>query len=135
VTFVGFVGGWVTQVFGADALFASAFIAATIVTFLTFLPSFVLILLGGPFIETTHGNLKFTAPLSAITAAVVGVIVNLALFFAYHVFSPQGLTGQIDWLSVALTALATLAIFKYKANVILVIVAGGILGMAWQLLA
>jgi len=135
VTFVGFVGGWVTQVFGADALFASAFIAATIVTFFTFLPSFVFILLGGPFIETTHGNLKFTAPLSAITAAVVGVIVNLALFFAYHVFSPQGLTGQIDWLSVALTALATLAIFKYKANVILVIVAGGILGMAWQLLA
>jgi len=135
VTFVGFVGGWVTQVFGADALFASAFIAATVVTFFTFLPSFVFILLGGPFIETTHGNLKFTAPLSAITAAVVGVIVNLALFFAYHVFSPQGLTGQIDWLSVALTALATIAIFKYKANVILVIVAGGILGMAWQLLA
>jgi len=135
VTFVGFVGGWVTQTFGADALFASAFIAATVVTFFTFLPSFVFILLGGPFIETTHGNLKFTAPLSAITAAVVGVIVNLALFFAYHVFSTQGLTGQIDWLSVALTALATLAIFKYKANVILVIIAGGILGMAWQLLA
>jgi len=66
---------------------------------------------------------------------VVGVIVNLALFFAYHVFSPQGLTGQIDWLSVALTALATIAIFKYKANVILVIAAGAILGMAWQLLA
>jgi len=135
VTFVGFVGGWVTQTFGADALFAAAFVAATVVTFFTFLPSFVFILLGGPFIETTHGNLKFTAPLSAITAAVVGVIVNLALFFAYHVFSPQGLTGAIDWLSVALTTLASIAIFKYKANVILVILAGGILGMAWQLLA
>lgn len=80
VTFVGFVGGWVTQVFGPDALFASAFIAASIVTFFTFLPSFIFIFMGGPFIETTHGNLKFTAPLIAITAAVVGVILNLTYF-------------------------------------------------------
>ena len=91
VTFVGFVGGLVSQVFGPNALFASAFVAAALVTFFTFLPSFIFILVGGPFIETTHGNLKFTAPLSAITAAVVGVIVNLALFFAYHVFWLKGL--------------------------------------------
>ena len=63
------------------------------VTFFTFLPSFFFILLGGPFIESTHGNLKFTAPLVGITAAVVGVIVNLAVFFAYHVLWPQGLDG------------------------------------------
>ncbi len=135
VTFVGFVGGWVSQVFGPEALFASALIAATVVTFFTFLPSFVFILLGGPFIEATHGNLKFTAPLSAITAAVVGVIVNLALFFAYHVFWPQGLSNAVDWFSVALTALATVAIFKYKANVIAVILACGALGMAWRFVA
>ena len=135
VTFVGFVGGWVSQVFGNDALFASAFIAATIVTFFTFLPSFIFIFVGGPFIETTHGNLKFTAPLSAITAAVVGVIVNLALFFAYHVFWPHGLSSVVDWFSVALTALAAVAVFKYKVNVIAVILVCGILGMAWRLIA
>ena len=88
ITFVGFVGGWGQQVFGPDALFASAFIAASVATFFTFLPSFIFIFLGGPFIETTHGNLKFTAPLTAITAAVVGVIASLAMFFACHVFWP-----------------------------------------------
>ena len=94
VTFVGFVAGWVTQVFGAEAKFASAFAGAAIVTFFTFLPSFVFIFMGGPFIETTHGKLAFTMPLRAITAAVVGVIFNLALFFAYHVLWPRGLDEQ-----------------------------------------
>ncbi|EUJ10601.1 chromate transporter, chromate ion transporter family [Methylophilaceae bacterium 11] len=133
VTFVGFVGGWVSQVFGADALLSSALIAATVVTFFTFLPSFIFILLGGPFIETTHGNLKFTAPLSAITAAVVGVILNLALFFAYHVFWSPGNSATLDWFSVALTAMAAFVIFRYKANVIAVILACGFLGMLWHL--
>lgn len=134
VTFVGFVGGWLSQVLGADAPFTSALIAATVVTFFTFLPSFIFILLGGPLIETTHGNLKFTAPLSAITAAVVGVILNLALFFAYHVFWPTEQSASFDWFSVALTAVALLAIFKYRANVITVILSCGILGMAWRLI-
>ena len=135
VTFVGFVGGWVSQIFGPDAIFASAFIAAAIVTFFTFLPSFIFIFMGAPFIETTHGNLKYTAPLSAITAAVVGVILNLALFFAYHVFWPIGFSGRIDWYSIALTAIAAVAIFKYKANVIPVILFCGFLGMAWRIFA
>lgn len=133
VTFVGFVGGWVSQVFGADALLASALMAASVVTFFTFLPSFIFILLGGPFIETTHGNLKFTAPLSAITAAVVGVILNLALFFAYHVFWSPDHPATLDWFSTTLTALAAFAIFKYKANIIAVILSCGILGMVWRL--
>lgn len=133
VTFVGFVGGWVSQAFGPDAIFASAFVAAAIVTFFTFLPSFVFIFMGGPFIETTHGNLKFTAPLSAITAAVVGVILNLALFFAYHVFWPSGLSGSIDWFSIVLTTLAAVAVFRFKVNVIPVILACGGLGMLFKL--
>lgn len=132
VTFVGFVGGWVTQVFGPNAIFASAFVAAAVVTFFTFLPSFIFIFIGGPFIETTHGNLKFTAPLSAITAAVVGVIFNLALFFAYHVFWPLGLTGHIDWFSVALTLAASVAIFRFKLNVIPVIIVCGSFGMLFK---
>jgi chromate transporter len=135
ITFVGFVGGWVKQVFGGDAVFASAFIASAIATFFTFLPSFVFIFLGGPFIETTHGNLKLTAPLTAITAAVVGVIVNLAMFFAYHVFWPTGFGHSVDWPSIVLAAIATVAIFRFKVGVIPVILACGILGMAWKLLA
>lgn len=74
-------------------------------------------------------NLKFTAPLTAITAAVVGVIVNLAVFFAYHVFWPQGVSGQVEWPSVALAALAVIAIFRFKMNVIPVILGSGFLGM------
>ena len=85
VAFVGFIGGYLKEVFGPDTLFLAGAIAASIVTWFTFLPSFVFILLGGPLVESTHGNLKFTAPLTAITAAVVGVILDLALFFGYHV--------------------------------------------------
>lgn len=134
ITYVGFVGGWVKQVFGGDAVFASAFIASAIATFFTFLPSFVFILMGAPFIETTHGNLKLTAPLTAITAAVVGVIVNLALFFAYHVFWPAGFGHMVEWPSIVLTVLATVAIFRFKVGVIPVILASGVLGMGWKLL-
>jgi chromate transporter len=135
VTFVGFVGGWAKEVLGADAVFASAFIAAAVTTFFTFLPSFIFILMGGPFIETTHGNLKLTTPLMAITAAVVGVIVNLAVFFAYHVFWPAGFENAADWFSVVLSAGALAAMLYFRIGVIPVILACGLIGMAWKLLA
>ncbi len=134
VTFVGFVGGWTKSVLGPDALFASAFIAASVVTFFTFLSSFLFIFLGGPFIETTHGNLKFTAPLSAITSAVVGVIVNLAVFFAWHVFWPKGFSARPDWFSIALCIIACIALFRFKANVIMVIAACAFAGLAFTFL-
>ena len=92
VAFVGFVGGWTKMVFGPEALALAGIAGACVATFFTFLPSFFFILAGGPLVETTHGQLRFTAPLTGITAAVVGVIVNLALFFAWHVFWPQGWT-------------------------------------------
>ena len=82
VAFVGFVGGWTQQILGVDSLLLSGVVAASIVTFFTFLPSFLFIFMGAPFIESTQNNLKFTAPLTAFTAAVVGVILSLALFFA-----------------------------------------------------
>lgn len=134
ITFVGFVGGWAKQVFGADAVFASAFIASAVATFFTFLPSFIFIFLGGPFIETTHGNLKLTAPLTAITAAVVGVIVNLALFFAWHVFWPAGFDNPQDGFSIVLAAVAMVAVFRFKIGTIPVILFCGVLGMASRLL-
>jgi chromate transporter len=134
VAFVGFVGGWTHAVFGADALVASAIAAASVVTFFTFLPSFLFILLGGPFVESTHGNLKLTAPLTAITAAVVGVIVNLAVFFAYHVLWPAGLAGRFDWVAALIGVGAGIALFRFKAGVVKVILVCGAVGLAVRLL-
>ncbi len=128
VTFVGFVGGYVKAVFGQDSLFLAGAVAATLVTWFTFLPSFIFILLGGPFIETTHNDLKFTAPLTAITAAVVGVILNLALFFGYHVLWPKGFAGSFEWLSALIALGAAVALFRLKANVIHVIAACAVIG-------
>ncbi|MDP2019113.1 chromate efflux transporter [Hydrogenophaga sp.] len=135
VAFVGFIGGWLHPMLGPDSLFWSGALAASVVTFFTFLPSFVFILVGGPFIETTHGKLKFTAPLTAITASVVGVILNLALFFAYHVWWPQGFTGRFDAPSAALTVLAAIALFRFKVGVVPLIGVCGLLGVAWRMFA
>ena len=133
VAFVGFVGGWTRVLFGPDALFAAGAAAAAVVTFFTFLPSFVFILLGGPLVETTHGELKFTAPLTGITAAVVGVIVNLAVFFAYHVLWPAGFGGRFEWAAAALGIGAAVALFRFKAGVVPVIGACGVVGLALRL--
>ena len=130
VSFVGFVGGWTKAIFGSDALFLSGAVAAAVVTFFTFLPSFFFILLGAPFIESTHGKLQFTAPLTAITAAVVGVIVNLAVFFAYHVLWPQGLGGRFDAASAVIGLAAAVALFRFKLGVIPVIAGSAIAGLA-----
>ncbi len=134
VSFVGFVGGWTKAIFGPDALVLAGAAAATVVTFFTFLPSFFFILLGAPFIETTHGKLQFTAPLTGITAAVVGVIVNLAVFFAYHVLWPTGLSGPFDWASAVIGLAAGLALFRFKLGVITVIAGSAAAGLAFQLL-
>jgi len=135
VSFVGFVGGWTKAVFGPDALFLAGAVAASVVTFFTFLPSFFFILLGGPFIESTHGNLKFTAPLAGITAAVVGVIANLAVFFAYHVLWPAGLAGRFEWPEALIGVAAAVALIRFKAGVIPVVLAAGLCGLARALLA
>ena len=130
VAFVGFVGGWLHNVFGPQHVFWSGALAACVVTWFTFLPSFVFILAGGPLVESTHGNLKFTAPLSAITAAVVGVILNLAMFFAYHVFWPQGFDGVFDVASALIAAAAALALFRFKVSVLPLLAACALMGLA-----
>ncbi|TAN64705.1 MAG: chromate efflux transporter [Methylobacter sp.] len=129
VTFVGFLGGWSQLPFGPDALLMAGVVAAVVATYFTFLPSFLFILAGGPLVESTHGNLKFTAPLSAITAAVVGVILNLAVFFAYHVFWPQGFEGRFDGIAALIGVGALLALFRYKTGVIPVIAVCGAAGL------
>ncbi len=134
VAFVGFVGGWSHQVLGPEALFLGGTLAATVVTFATFLPSFIFILAGGPLVEATHGKLGFTAPLSAITAAVVGVILNLALFFAYHVLWPDGLSGRFDAVSALIAATAAVALFRFKVGVMPLLGACALVGLAVTLL-
>ena len=134
VTFIGFVGGWTKQLFGPDSLATAGIAAGIVVTYFTFLPSFIMIFLGAPLIETTHGNLKFTAPLTGITAAVVGVILNLAVFFAYHVLWPKGFGGAFEWISAAIGLAAFLAIWRYKAGIITVIAACGTTGLIVSLL-
>ncbi|MEQ1531821.1 MAG: chromate efflux transporter, partial [Methylococcales bacterium] len=129
VTFVGFVAGCAQTLFGPEHLFLAGVAAATLVTYFTFLPSFIFILAGGPLVESTHGNLSFTAPLTAITAAVVGVIFNLALFFAWHVFWPQGFAGAFDPVAAGICLLALLALFRYKFGVISVISCAGAIGL------
>lgn len=129
VAFVGFIGGYTKALFGPDSLFLAGAAAAVLVTWFTFLPSFFFILAGGPIVEATHGDLKFTAPLTAITAAVVGVILNLAVFFGYHVWWPNGFANQFDWVSALITLAAGIALIGYKRNVIHVIIACAAAGL------
>lgn len=130
VAFVGFVGGYVAELFGPETRFLAGAVAAALVTWFTFLPSFLFILAGGPLVESTHDDLKFTAPLTAITAAVVGVILNLALFFGYHVLWPAGFEGAFDWPSAVIALIAAVALFRFRINVIHVILACAVLGLA-----
>lgn len=133
VAFVGFVGGYANALFGAELTFLAGATAAVVVTWFTFLPSFLFILAGGPLVETTHGNLKFTAPLTAITAAVVGVIFNLVLFFAYHVLWPEGFSGPFEWPAALITLAASIALFYFKHNVIYVIGGCAVTGLAYSI--
>lgn len=135
VSFVAFVGAWGKAPLGPDALLLAGVLAAALVTWFTFLPSFLFIFAGGPLVESTHGDLKFTAPLTAITAAVVGVIANLAVFFGYPVLWPTGFSGSLDFVAAVIALGAAVALFRFKANVILVIVACAGLGLAARLLA
>lgn len=131
VTYVGFVAGWSIETW-QQSPFLSATFAASIVTFFTFLPSFLFVLIGAPLIETTHNQLKFTAPLTAITAAVVGVILNLAVFFAMHVLVDDA--HIINWQAcIAITA-ACFLLFKYQLNVVLLILLFGLVGVVSALI-
>ncbi|MBS3935282.1 MAG: chromate efflux transporter [Sulfuritalea sp.] len=124
VTWIGYLGA-VGQGVLANPI-AAGLAGATVATFFTFLPSFWFILAGGPMVEATRGELRFTAPLTAITAAVVGVILNLALFFAWYTFWPKATDAQpfaapFEWISVLVAIAAFLALWKYKQDIMKVI--------------
>ena len=139
VAFVGFVGGWVKEMFGPDSLALAGIAGATVATIFTFLPSFIFILVGGPAVEATRHDVKFTAPLTGITAAVVGVVINLAVFFAWHVLWPEAtdtepFSGRFEWFSLLITVAAFLALWRTRIGIIPVIGASAAAGLAWSLL-
>lgn len=137
VTWVGYLGGVAKQVF--DNSIAAGLAGAAVATFFTFLPSFLFILVGGPLVEATRNELKFTAPLTGITAAVVGVVLNLAVFFAWHTFWPQAMAdapfrGPFEWFPVIVAIAAFVALWKYKADIMKVIGVCALLGLIYSLI-
>jgi chromate transporter len=136
VSFVGFVGAWTKEIYGPDALLLAGFAGACVATFFTFLPSFIFILAGAPLVESTHGDLKFTAPLTGITAAVVGVILNLALFFGWHVIWPRAteaapFSGGFEWFYALISLAAFIALWKFKQDIMKVIAACAGIGLVY----
>ena len=129
VAFVGYLAGHIQHLIGNSSPFWFGALGAVVATWFTFLPSFFFILVGGPLVESTHGKMSFTAPLTAITAAVVGVIVNLGLFFAYHVFLPHGLGGTISWISMLICGLAAIVLFKFQKGVMTVLGGSALAGL------
>jgi chromate transporter len=139
VAFVGYIGAVTKQILGPDSLFLAGTAGAAVATFFTFLPSFLFILLGGPIVEATRGDLKFTAPLTGVTSAVVGVIVNLAVFFAWHTFWPQAtkaapFSGPFEIVSVLIAIGAFVALWKYKSDIMKVIGVCALAGLVHSLL-
>lgn len=140
VAFVGFIGAWSHAVFGPDLLLPAGIAGAVVATFFTFLPSYLFILAGAPLVEATHGDLKFTAPLTGITAAVVGVIVNLALFFGWHVLWPEASTaapfaGRFEWFYALMAVAAFIALWRFKQDILRVLAACAVVGLVYTYLA
>ncbi|MDQ3133631.1 MAG: chromate efflux transporter [Acidobacteriota bacterium] len=130
--FVGFMSAW-NNPQGMTPT-SSAVAGALITTYVTFLPSFLFIFLGAPYIEKLRGNKNLTGALTGVTAAVVGVILNLAIVFGAAVVFPRGLVGGADWFAAAISVAAFLALYKFKADVLWVVLACGVIGLLWTLL-
>lgn len=125
--FVGFMAAW-NHPQGLSPAF-SGVIGALVTTYATFLPSFLFIFLGAPYIESLRGNRQLTSALSGITAAVVGVVLNLALVFGVAVIWPRGWASETDWFAAALSGAAFYALYRLKADVLWVVIGGGLLGL------
>jgi chromate transporter len=138
VAFVGFLGGWSGQLPVSESMVAAGIAGAFVATFFTFLPSFLFILIGGPAVEASREDIKFTAPLTGITAAVVGVILSLAVFFGWHVFWPEAtaaavFAGDFDWFAALLACAALFALWRWRLGVVTVIGGCGVSGLLYTL--
>jgi chromate transporter len=130
VQFVGFVGAW-QHPDGLSPLLAAT-LGALLTTWVTFTPCFLWVFLGGPHIEQLRGNKNLTSALSTITAAIVGVILNLAVWFTLRVFFPTA--GTIDWFAIVLSAIAVVGLLRWKWSVIAVVVGAGATGLLYRVL-
>jgi chromate transporter len=126
--FVGFIGAW-QHPEGLSPLLAGT-LGALITTWATFVPSFLFIFLGGPHIEQLRGNVKLTTTLSAITAAVVGVVLNLAVWFALNALFPG--RAAIDWFAVVVSVIAFVGMLRWKWDVIPVVLGSALLGLIYK---
>lgn len=146
LTYVAFIAGFRNQM-GVEPLLGGL-LGATVATWVTFAPCFLWIFLGAPYIERMRGNTALSGALSAITAAVVGVILNLALWFAVHVLFREVVTlsagpltiaapklTSLDPWALALAALAFVALFRFKASVPALLAMCGALGFALRMAA
>ena len=133
VSFVGFVGGFGGEFLGAGTSWVSGILAAIVATWFTFLPSFFFILAGGPYVEATRNRTAFAGPLTAINAAVVGVVLSLALLFAQNVFLPPN--QPLDAVAIAISLVAAIALFRFRRSVIEVIAWGASLGLVMGIFA
>jgi chromate transporter len=125
VQFVGFMAGWNFP--GAFSPLTGGIIGSLVATYFTFLPCFLFIFLGGPYIEKFRGNRRLTGSLSSITAAVVGVVLNLAVWFGMHVLLPPA--GGFNWFAATIGAASFIAIQWGKLSIIKVILLAGVLGI------
>jgi chromate transporter len=130
--FVGFMAGW-NNPQGLDQT-TSAVLGALVTTYTTFLPCFLFIFLGAPYIEVLRGNKNLTGALTGVTAAVVGVVLNLALVFGAAVIWPRGLAQGTNWFAMLIGIGSFVALYRFKADVLWVVLAGGLIGLAWTLL-
>lgn len=129
VAFVGFLAGFANDTVLGGLGFWGGALGAFVATWFTFLPSFLFIFLGAPLIESTHGNLRFTAPLTAISAAVVGVIANLGVFFAYQVFFPKGFSGGLSVFALLVCLGSLVLMLRLQWGVIRTLGLAGLLGI------
>jgi chromate transporter len=126
--FVGFMAGWNHP--GGMSRTASAVSGALLTTYATFLPCFILIFLGAPYIEVLRGNKTLTAGLSGVTAAVVGVVLNLAVVFGVNVIWPHGINGGTNWFAAGLSVAAFIVLHKTRVDVLWVVLTGGLIGLS-----
>ena len=127
--FVGFLGGWNHP--GNLPPLLAATLGALITTWTTFVPCFLWVFLGAPYIEKLRGAKQLTAALSTVTAAVVGVILNLAVWFGVHVILPPG--GNVDWFAIVVCAIAFGGMLRWNWSIIPVILGSGMLGLIYTL--
>ncbi|HZM69285.1 MAG TPA: chromate efflux transporter [Candidatus Cryosericum sp.] len=130
--FIGFMAGWNHP--GAGPQATEAVLSAFVTTWTTFLPCFVFIFLGAPWIEVLRGHQGLAGALSGVTAAVVGIILNLALVFGAAVIVPRGLAGGVAWFPAAVAALAFAILHRFGPNVLWAVLAGALAGLARALL-